>query len=494
MDEQRTPVVGGHFELSTPRDDGLCDDTTPVVQPPPPTHALKYRPDIDGLRCLAVVPVVLFHAYPTSVPGGFIGVDVFFVISGFLISGILFKEVQQRKFTYANFYSRRIRRIFPALILVLTFTLVAGCFWYLEDALVSMADTLAAGVVFGANIQVLLLKQTYFSASVKEDPLLHLWSLGVEEQFYIFWPLFVAIVAKFPYRAALAAQLVVLVGSFAFNIAFLGYDGNNNWSFYFPLSRFWQMAVGGLLAFLNLQHGTPLVRNVAISTLAAVAGLALVVVGYAVITESMAFPGWWSMLPTLGAGLLIVSGPDTFVHRHLLALRPAVFVGQISYALYLWHWPLLVYAKARFPNAELRPWVQEPYMMMVFSVAASVATLYCVENHVRRRQHKLVVPVLVGCMLALGAVALAVHHDPYHFSVLAQPKAAVTGPVLVPVATHTNGSAAEVPNMSKPPMFEAPTLQKILAAKNDYQADGPEFHTIDAGSVYIPTSENMILN
>ncbi|KDO18808.1 hypothetical protein SPRG_15894 [Saprolegnia parasitica CBS 223.65] len=485
-DDVRSPVAAAHYEVETPRDDSQSMVSVLVDAPPPalpaPTHSLSYRPDIDGLRALAVIPVVVFHAYPTSIPGGFTGVDIFLSFPG--------------KFTYANFYSRRIRRIFPGLILVLTFTIVAGCLWYLEEALVSMAKTLAAGTVFGANIQVLLLKQTYFSSSVKEDPLLHLWSLGVEEQFYIFWPFVVALLAKLPAKAAVAGQVVILVASFALNIAMLGHDGNNNWSFYFPFCRFWQMAMGGLLAYMSLDPSVP--RLASVSTVGATAvgavGLALIVVGFVCIDESMAFPGYWSLLPTVGAALLILSGPDTPLHRWTLSLRPVIFVGHISYALYLWHWPLLVYAKARFPNDALRPWFQSPYMMMVYSVAASVCTLYGVENLLRRRKHKLVVPCLSLCMAILFVLGLVMTHFPTTFSVLSQPKPISSGPILTPVATHINGTAAEVPNMSKPPMYESPTVAKILAAKGDFQPDGPEFHTVDAGSPYIPTSENMILN
>ncbi|OQS03775.1 acyltransferase 3 [Thraustotheca clavata] len=501
--EQPTPTTQ-HYEISTPRSDQQSNDTadTVVVEvpsvPAPAPHAISYRPDIDGLRCLAVVPVVIYHAYPTSIPGGFTGVDIFFVISGYLISGILFKENKNQKFTYSNFYSRRIRRIFPGLILVLIFTIVAGCLWYITEPLQNMAATLWAGAVFGANIQVLTLKQTYFSASVKEDPLLHLWSLGVEEQFYIFWPLFVTLLSKLSFRKAFVAQVVFMVASFVLNILFLGYNGNNNWSFYFPFCRFWQMSIGGLLAFVNMTDSTSIIAtrpSWLISSGLAMIGMAMVVVGFVCIDDKMPFPGYWSLLPTFGAALLIYSGPDTYLHRFLLALRPCVWIGQISYALYLWHWPLLVYAKARFPNDDLRPWSQEPYMMVVYSVLASAATLYIVENNLRRRKSKFVVPMLFGLMMCIAALGIVIEHNAYSFSVLAQPKVASTGPIIIPSATSVNGTVLdELPNMSKPPRYQQPTVAKILSAKDDFQPDGPEFHTIDTGSPYIPTSENMILN
>ncbi|RHY48732.1 hypothetical protein DYB30_011358 [Aphanomyces astaci] len=394
------------------------------VTSPEPKHPIKYRPDIDGLRTLAVVPVVLFHAYPHSIKGGFTGVDVFFVISGYLISGILFKENARSSFTYADFYSRRIRRIFPALLLVLTYTLVVGCVWLLDKALQSMAITLVAGTLFGANIQLLTVQQGYFDASVKENPLLHLWSLGVEEQFYIFWPLFVSVIHRLSFRKALACQLAVMVASFACNILFLGYGGENKYSFYFPLSRFWQMAVGGLLAYINLpaigdyskltQHLTdmPTTHSVAFS----VCGLAAIAVGYVVIDESMAFPGYWSLLPTLGTASLILAGPSTFINKYMLGNSAMTFIGQISYALYLWHWPLLVYAKLRHPVAP--PFYMQPYSMVVLSVVLSIATLYLVENKLRRRKAKWLVPVLFGLMVLVSAMAVVVYFLPSTFSVI----------------------------------------------------------------------------
>ncbi|KAF0708340.1 hypothetical protein As57867_006364, partial [Aphanomyces stellatus] len=190
----------------------------------PTHHSITYRPDIDGLRALAVIPVVIFHAYPELLPGGFIGVDIFFVISGFLISSILYKEHAKGKFTYADFYARRIRRIFPALILVLGFTLVLGCLWLLAKPLKTMAATLVAGGLFSANLQLLSYEEGYFDASIKENPLLHLWSLGVEEQFYILWPMFVAFVVRLPPRQAIFSLVCFCCVSFAINIALLNYD------------------------------------------------------------------------------------------------------------------------------------------------------------------------------------------------------------------------------------------------------------------------------
>ncbi|KDO19135.1 hypothetical protein SPRG_21476 [Saprolegnia parasitica CBS 223.65] len=409
---------GSHdsFPVLIHDDDGPNEEEV-LHEVAPPAHSLSYRADIDGLRTVAVVPVVIFHAYPTAFAGGFIGVDIFFVISGFLISGILFKQFKASKFTYSDFYARRIRRIFPGLLLMLIATVSIGCAWYLAPALKSMAATLTAGCVFGANIQVLTLKMGYFDASIKENPLLHLWSLGVEEQFYIFWPLFASLVIKLSYRKAILAQVFVLVASFVCNVAFLGYGGTNNYAFYFPLSRFWQMAVGGLLSYINLQNKV-MVAHHGLCHVLALLGLAALVVGFFIINEEDAFPGFWALLPTAGAGLLIASGPHTFVHKYFLSLYPMVWIGQLSYAWYLWHWPLLVFAKAHWPQTELRPWYAMPYSMVLLSLLLSVFTLYGVENHLRRRKAAWLVPLLSALMVVMAMLGICIQLYPTAFSAL----------------------------------------------------------------------------
>ncbi|CAK4497144.1 unnamed protein product, partial [Aphanomyces euteiches] len=271
-----------------------------------------------------VVPVLLFHAYPERFPSGFIGVDIFFVISGYLISSILFKESAKRTFTYANFYSRRVRRIYPTLLLVLSATWWLGSLYLLSTKLQAMATTMFAGTMFSANIQVMLLERGYFDDDIKENPLLHLWSLGVEEQFYIFWPCLVALLTRLPVRSAIVAQCVVLAMSFGFNLALLGYNDSNKYSFYFPLCRFWQMGVGGLLAYFNyFKPFDPLYSILSSSELAqgktspfvlgpsstSWFGLSLITMAFACLDEQSAFPGFWALLPTLGAALLIHAGP-----------------------------------------------------------------------------------------------------------------------------------------------------------------------------------------
>src|ERR1700722_18124823 len=204
----------------------------------------RYRPDIDGLRAIAVMLVVNFHAFPEAMPGGFIGVDIFFVISGFLITGIIARELDQQRFSLVGFYKRRIRRIFPALIVVLAATLVLGWLWMLPAAYAQLsADVFASGAFF-SNI-ALLLQSGYFDIESGKKPLLHLWSLGIEEQFYLFWPLILMLAARLR-LSMLAVAAVIGVASFALNVALIGSDPVA--TFYLPFPRAWELLAGAALA------------------------------------------------------------------------------------------------------------------------------------------------------------------------------------------------------------------------------------------------------
>ncbi|EQC28295.1 hypothetical protein SDRG_13975 [Saprolegnia diclina VS20] len=405
----------------------------------PPTP-LTYRPDVDGLRTLAVIPVLLFHAYPAFLPGGFIGVDVFFVISGFLISGILFKEHQRGSFTYTGFYARRVRRIFPTLLVVLIATFWLGYLYLMAPKVKAMAATMLAGSLFSANLQVLSLTHSYFDIDVKTNPLLHLWSLGVEEQFYIFWPLFASLLMRMRFKTAIVLQVMVLVVSFATNVCFIGYNDNNKMSFYMPLSRFWQMSMGGLLAYLHM-HGVAITSRWG-RHLVAIVGLASVVVGLACIDETSAFPGYYALLPTVGATLSIAAGADASVNTYLLSNRVVIYVGKISYCLYLWHWPLLVFAIERYPDVTSRPFYMQPYAMLLLSLVLSIATYEDLEGRLRRHRAKWVTPLLVVGMFAVAVVAGCAYKNPASFSAT---EIEIANAPLPPIIDTTALNATTVP-------------------------------------------------
>jgi peptidoglycan/LPS O-acetylase OafA/YrhL len=298
------------------------------------TPSDRYRPDIDGLRAIAVMLVVSFHAFPEAMPGGFIGVDIFFVISGFLITGIIVRELHQQRFSLVAFYNRRIRRIFPALIVVLVVTLVLGWLWMLPAAYAQLSGDVFASAAFFANI-ALLLQSGYFDIESGRKPLLHLWSLGIEEQFYLFWPLILMLVSRLRLNMLAAASIIGL-GSFILNVALIG--SNPVATFYLPFTRAWELLAGAALACSWSQVS----QESRASNLRAGLGILLIAVAAIVLDTRRAFPGWWAVLPVAGSALLL-SAPAAWVCRHLLASRPMVRIGLISYPLYLWHWPLLVF-------------------------------------------------------------------------------------------------------------------------------------------------------
>jgi peptidoglycan/LPS O-acetylase OafA/YrhL len=294
----------------------------------------RYRPDIDGLRAVAVTLVVFFHAFPQAVPGGFIGVDVFFVISGFLITSIVVRELGQKRFSLLGFYTRRIRRIFPALIAVLLAVLLLGWLWMLPAAYAQLSADVFASAAFFANI-ALMLQSGYFDIESSKKPLLHLWSLGIEEQFYLFWPLVLILARRFR-LSFFAVAAVIGVASFVLNVVLIGFDPVA--TFYLPFTRAWELLAGGALACgFNRLSQTDAAGN-----WRAAAGFLLIAASAALLDSKSAFPGWRAIFPVLGS-VLLLSAPTAWGCRHILSGKAFVGIGLISYPLYLWHWPLLVF-------------------------------------------------------------------------------------------------------------------------------------------------------
>ena len=291
--------------------------------------------------------VVAFHAFPRWVHGGFTGVDVFFVISGFLISSILFEGLDTGNFTFTEFYARRIKRIFPALILVLAASYAAGWLILLADEFRQLSKHIVAGVAFLSNF-ALWREAGYFDTSAAPKPLQHLWSLGVEEQFYLFWPALLWFAWKTRFNRLVLTALVLVV-SFALNIWETSRDAVAG--FYAPYTRLWELSCGSLLAWAAI-YRPPLLVSV-LSKLnerlrlnaAAFAGVALLAVGAFALRESDVFPGFLALIPVGGAMLIIVAGPNAWFNRVVLSQRIAVWFGLISYPLYLWHWPILTFAR-----------------------------------------------------------------------------------------------------------------------------------------------------
>jgi peptidoglycan/LPS O-acetylase OafA/YrhL len=353
-----------------------------------------HRPDIDGLRALAVLAVVIFHVFPASLPGGFVGVDIFFVISGYLITGILLGDMQAQQFSLAQFYARRIRRIFPALATVLLATWAMGWFCLTGDEYRELGKHVLAGAGFVSN-WAFWMEAGYFDQTAATKPLLHLWSLGVEEQFYIVWPVLMYVAVRLR-RVALVCAMTGLL-SFVSAIWLVQYHPSA--AFYWPTSRMWELAAGAGLAVAASGKRAERSDN---AHSASSIGLLLCAVSFIVLNSGLPFPGWFAIPPVLGAVALIAAGPKGVANRLLLGNRVAVWFGKISYALYLWHWPLLSLC---FIVAGGEPPVAVRAGIIAVSIALAWLTTVLVERPIRLgapARWKLITP----CILMLGVAYL----------------------------------------------------------------------------------------
>jgi peptidoglycan/LPS O-acetylase OafA/YrhL len=304
----------------------------------------SYRADIDGLRSIAILPVLLFHA-GLACPGGFVGVDVFFVISGYLITKIIVREMGQGKFTLLGFYERRIRRIFPALFAMFTATALAGIYFLSPNELKDLGKTLLASSVFSSNI-LFYGRAGYFAGDSEAIPLLHTWSLSVEEQFYVFWPLLLLVLAKHPHHWKLVATCGIVIGSIALSASLV--VSNSNAAFYLLPSRAWELGLGALLALPQVREWCSR-ASPAVASVASLIGIAAILIAATTFTTHTPFPGFAAALPCLGAALTLAAGEQgKSIGGTLLSWRPLVWIGQASYSLYLWHWPILVLAGLLF--------------------------------------------------------------------------------------------------------------------------------------------------
>ena len=311
-----------------------------------------YRGDIDGLRAVAVLLVVAFHAFPRKVPGGFTGVDIFFVISGFLITSLILRSKENGDFSFMDFYARRIKRIFPALIAVLVACLAVGWIVMFPGEFRDLGKHSAAGAGFVANFSFLQ-EAGYFDITADQKPLLHLWSLGIEEQFYIVWPALIVLVWRWR-NGPLAMAVLICLGSFVWNVMLT--RTNQSQAFFLPFTRFWELMIGCIVAFATVQRSFSELwppglvelyerHRQKIHEAAGWLGLALIVLAAALLKPERAFPGWWALLPTLGAASIILAGPQATFNRWVLSHQTMIYIGLISYPLYLWHWPILSYVR-----------------------------------------------------------------------------------------------------------------------------------------------------
>jgi len=357
--------------------------------------AHAFRRDIQGLRALAVLPVVAFHAFPDSLPGGFVGVDIFFVISGYLITRILHQELQEGRFSIAGFYVRRVRRLFPALYLMLVTTMVLGIAMLPPLELRELALSCIATVGFVANFLFKSLSG-YFDGQAELKPLLHTWSLAVEEQFYLVFPLALMAVWRFRPRWLPALLWAAAAVSLAWCLIELGQDRSR--AFYYPLPRAFELLIGAVVGV----GAIPALEDRRLRDGLSLLGIALIVGSLLLLSDQSPFPGLLALPPCIGAALLIAAGEKgETLGGKLLGFAPLVFIGSLSYSLYLWHWPALVFGR----YLVLRPLTApEALASVTLAFALAWASWRYVERPVLRWRlpHR---PVLAGGAVAMTAMA-----------------------------------------------------------------------------------------
>ncbi|HMS27051.1 MAG TPA: acyltransferase family protein [Burkholderiaceae bacterium] len=367
----------------------------------------KYRPDIDGLRAIAVLSVLGFHAFPAQFKAGFIGVDIFFVISGFLISSIIFENLNRGSFSFLEFYGRRIKRIFPALILVLLASFTVAWFALFADEFEQLGKHMAAGAAFVSNF-ALWQEAGYFDNAAETKPLLHLWSLAIEEQFYIFWPLLVWATWK---RKWLFITTLITLLLVSFGVSTLMVRVDRAAAFFFPGSRIWELLIGVVLAYLttqveNLTHHKFQLNHTHRQVLSTLGALLLAFAFYR-IDKSRPYPGSWALFPVLGTFCLMAAGPRAWFNQHVLANRALVGIGLISYPLYLWHWPLLTFA--RIVESET-PAVQFRIAALLLSAVLAWLTYRFLEKPIRSGNHqRITITTLCIAIAVLGTAGFVTY-------------------------------------------------------------------------------------
>lgn len=418
---------------------------------------LKYRSDIDGLRAIAVSIVVFFHAFPSKLKGGYVGVDVFFVISGYLITTIILKQLSEKRFSFKSFYIKRINRIFPTLFLVLVTSYFTGYFALLTSEFQELAKHIASGAGFVSNI-VLWKESGYFDTASDLKPLLHLWSLSIEEQFYIFWPLILFFCAKKKINI-FAVIIGLALFSFILNTSYI--HSHAVGTFYLLPTRFWELLLGSILAYVSL---FPLNVNEALSNrlslllprfiyknseshnsydvtpnIKALLGILLIIIAAMSFKNTLAFPGYRALFPTIGCMLIISAGPQSWFNKKILSFRPMILIGLISYPLYLWHWPILSFLKIFNNGSTLSTGLRISAVLLSFLLAW--LTYIGIEKPIRKYFNNSI-PLslfLTGMLILVGLSGFYTYKKPpiirnRAITLVEQERASISQPV------HTNES------------------------------------------------------
>lgn len=365
---------------------------------------MKYRAEIDGLRALAVVPVILFHAGFELFSGGFVGVDVFFVISGYLITTILIEDIENKRFSIINFYERRARRIFPALFFVMLVCIPFAWIWMIPSQMKDFSQSLVAVSLFASNM-LFWRESGYFAAAAEEKPLLHTWSLAVEEQYYVLFPIFLILTWRFGKSSVF--WMIVVMATISLLLSELGWRNKPLSSFYLAPTRAWELFAGSIAAFIVQKKGIH--KNNFLATL----GLAAIVYSIFFYDETIPFPSVYALVPVLGVVLVILNADkETFAAR-LLSTKGFVGIGLISYSAYLWHQPLFAFAKIR--SLEQPPL----FLMSAFSLVTFVLaylTWKYIESPFRFNKRGIITKKLVLCFSVVGLIGFSSFGLLGHFS------------------------------------------------------------------------------
>ena len=373
---------------------------------------MRHRKDIEGLRAISVIPVVLYH-FGIGFPGGFVGVDVFFVISGYLITSNILLQLGAGTFSILEFYERRIRRIVPALAFMLIGVLLAGWFLYLPEEFASLGAQTVAVATFTANFKFMM-QGGYWDPHAESIVLLHAWSLAVEEQFYIIIPVLLFLIHKYCRR--LLTPCLVGLAILSFSACVVCSSHQSRFAFYMLPTRAWEILCGSLLGVIGtpMKPAASLISRRFVNDFCGLAGLLIIIVSYWIINASMLFPGWIPLLPVSGAALVMFANREMqSLSGAILALPPLQIVGRLSYSLYLWHWPVIVFFRSYRSPAGLSD--SDVVAMLFLSLLLASFSWACIEqpfrrvNHLRQRRHAILVGAVVlsafiGCGLGVKAM------------------------------------------------------------------------------------------
>ena len=359
----------------------------------------KYRKDIDGLRGVSVIAVVIFHVFPNFIGGGFVGVDIFFVISGYVISKIIFENLDKETFNFFNFLSRRIIRIFPSLLITLLFCIIFGWFYLFVDEYKHLNVHIGSASISILNFVLWNEAGGYFDNSSQTKPLLHLWSLAIEGQFYVLWPLLLLLAWKLKFNL-LKIIIILITASFILNFNVFKFDTVTN--FYSPFSRFWEFLIGSLTAWIMLYKKESNIKYT-LDNISSFLGIILLIYGFLYINKNSNYVDKLVLIPILGTALIIAAGPNTFVNKTILSNKIIVWLGLISFPLYLYHWPLFSFTRI-VGGEQLSEGIR--LSIILFSIVLAHITYKFIENPIRfRNNNRTKVFSLITSMVLIGYVS-----------------------------------------------------------------------------------------